>query len=45
MRDRLMHHYFGIDYEAVDETVIHDIPELRKGIERILDLPEGSGDT
>lgn len=45
MRDRLMHHHYGVDYETVDVTVIHDIPELRKGIEGILDLPEGSGDT
>ena len=40
MRDKIMHHYFGVDYEAVYETVIHDIPELKKEITGILKEPE-----
>lgn len=45
MRDKIMHHYFGVDYEAVYETVIHDIPDLKKEISDILDTLEGSGDS
>ncbi len=37
MRDKIMHHYFGVDYEAVYETVIHDIPELKAVIAAIMD--------
>lgn len=29
MRDKLIHEYFGIDYEILWETIIHRIPELR----------------
>lgn len=36
MRDKIMHHYFGVDYEAVFETVTHDIPRLKKNILDIL---------
>ena len=36
MRDKIIHHYFGVDYEAVFETVIHDLPVLKKGVGVIL---------
>jgi uncharacterized protein with HEPN domain len=36
MRDKIMHHYFGVDYEAVFETVRVDLPHLRQGISIIL---------
>ena len=26
MRDKIMHHYFGVDYEAVFETIRVDLP-------------------
>ncbi len=29
MRDKLIHEYFGIDYEILWETIKHRIPELR----------------
>jgi len=29
MRDKLMHHYFGVDYEAVYETIRIDLPALK----------------
>ena len=32
MRDRLIHHYFGVDYAVVWDTVISDIPGLREKI-------------
>jgi len=31
-----MHHYFGVDYEAVFETIRVDLPVLKKGITAIL---------
>jgi len=30
MRDKLIHDYFGVDLDAVWETVVKDIPMLRK---------------
>ena len=36
MRDKLMHHYFGVDSEVVWRTVQDDIPELKKKIKEIL---------
>jgi len=36
MRDKLIHHYFGVDYEAVYETVRQDLPVLKREIRRLL---------
>jgi uncharacterized protein with HEPN domain len=36
MRDKIMHHYFGVDYEAVFETIRADLPVLKQGIGVIL---------
>ena len=36
MRDKLIHHYFGVDYEAVWETIKKDLPGLKVGIREIL---------
>lgn len=36
MRDKIMHHYFGVDYEAVFETIRVDLPVLKQGISAIL---------
>ena len=36
MRDRLIHGYFGVDYDIVWDVVINKIPQLRRGIEEIL---------
>jgi uncharacterized protein with HEPN domain len=36
MRDKLIHDYFGVDLDAVWETVERDIPALRKRIDEIL---------
>jgi len=32
MRDKLIHHYFGVDLDAVWKTAKEDLPELKKGI-------------
>jgi uncharacterized protein with HEPN domain len=36
MRDRLIHGYFGIDYDIVWDVVINKIPPLQQQIEEIL---------
>ncbi len=35
MRDRIAHFYFGIDWKLVWETASANIPELKKGIEKL----------
>ncbi|MGH7335047.1 MAG: HepT-like ribonuclease domain-containing protein [Candidatus Rokuibacteriota bacterium] len=37
MRDRLIHDYFGVDYELVWDVVQNHIPELRRQIASILE--------
>jgi len=39
MRDRLIHDYFGVDYELVWDVVRNRIPALRGQISTILDRP------
>lgn len=36
MRDRLIHHYFGVDYSIVWDTVAEDIPVLKNQVLAIL---------
>jgi uncharacterized protein with HEPN domain len=44
MRDRLIHDYFGVDYDIVWDAVINKIPELQQELEEIM-REEGSGQT
>jgi uncharacterized protein with HEPN domain len=37
MRDRLIHGYFGVDYDLVWEVVTQKVPELRRAISEILE--------
>ena len=37
MRDKLIHAYFGIDYDIVWDVVVNKIPELQQEIKAILD--------
>lgn len=37
MRDKLIHDYFGVDYDIVWDAVINKIPPLRQKIKEILD--------
>jgi len=37
MRDRLIHDYFGVDFELVWDVVQYRMPELRKQIADILE--------
>ena len=36
MRDKLIHHYFGIDYQIVWQVAAEDIPVLKSKIEAII---------
>ena len=36
MRDKLVHDYFGVDYEIVWDVVENEIPKLKKEIEHTL---------
>jgi uncharacterized protein with HEPN domain len=36
MRDRLIHHYFGVDYDIVWDAVINKIPLLQQEIRQII---------
>lgn len=36
MRDKLIHHYFGVDYPLVWNTITSDLPELRKKLAMML---------
>ncbi len=40
MRDRLIHGYFGVDYELVWDVVQTKVPPLAQEIERILGKPD-----
>lgn len=39
MRDRLIHDYFGVDFELVSDVVQNRIPELRARLAAILETP------
>ncbi|HYD21095.1 MAG TPA: DUF86 domain-containing protein [Flavipsychrobacter sp.] len=36
-RDKLIHHYFGIDYDIVWDIITAKLPELKPNIEEILE--------
>ena len=36
MRDKITHHYFGVDYEAVFLTIQDELPELKQDIYELL---------
>jgi uncharacterized protein with HEPN domain len=45
MRDKLIHGYFGVDYDIVWDVVTNEIPTLRQEIEKILQNERmGSGE-
>jgi len=37
MRDRLVHDYFGVDYDLVWDVVKNKVPKLRQQVQRILE--------
>ena len=42
MRDKLIHHYFGVDYDLVWDVAVNKIPALTQQIKKILDLENNS---
>ncbi len=36
MRDKLIHEYFGVNYEIIWKTIHKDVPELKIKIEKIM---------
>lgn len=36
LRDRLIHHYFGVDYEIVWDVVKNEIPKVKKELEKLI---------
>ena len=44
MRDKVIHHYFGVDYDIIWDVVVNKIPVLREQIESILDEDFSGGD-
>ncbi len=45
MKDRLIHGYFGIDYDIVWDVIINKVPDLQQDIEEILQNEESQDDT
>ena len=43
MRDKLIHAYFGVDYEAVWAVVTQRLPEIKPVIQRIIAETENHG--
>jgi uncharacterized protein with HEPN domain len=37
MRDKLIHKYFGVDYELLWDVIVNKIPDLKPKIEKIID--------
>lgn len=37
MRDKLIHGYFGVDYDIVWDAVKNKIPELRRAVEELIE--------
>jgi uncharacterized protein with HEPN domain len=42
MRDKLVHHYFGVDWEIVDDVLRNELPDLRSNVLRLLSELERS---
>ena len=36
MRDKIIHHYFNVDYELLWDVIVNKLPELKKQVESIL---------
>lgn len=36
LRDKLIHHYFGVDYQLVWDVVVHELPTLKPQLQNII---------
>jgi uncharacterized protein with HEPN domain len=41
MRDKLIHEYFGVDYDIVWDAVTNKVPELEKTVRKMLQDSNG----
>ncbi len=37
MRDKLIHHYFGVDYDIVWDSLKNELPELKEWVDMIIE--------
>ncbi|MBU1622921.1 MAG: DUF86 domain-containing protein [Candidatus Woesearchaeota archaeon] len=37
MRDKLIHHYFGLDFDTVWNVIENELPKLKKQVEKIIE--------
>lgn len=37
LRDKLIHHYFGVDYQIVWDIIVNELPELKVKLIHVLD--------
>ena len=44
MRDKVIHHYFGVDYDIIWDVVVNKVPVLRERMESILSEECSGGD-
>lgn len=42
MRNKLVHHYFGVDWDIVDDVLKNELPDLRSNILQLLSEPRDS---
>ena len=40
MRDKITHHYFGVDLDTIWDVIKKDLPDLKKKIQKILEKLE-----
>lgn len=38
MRNKLVHHYFGVDWEIVDDAMKNELPEIRLNLLKLLEI-------
>ncbi len=36
LRDKLIHHYFGVDYALVWDVILHELPQLKEKLSSLL---------
>jgi uncharacterized protein with HEPN domain len=37
LRDKLIHHYFGVDYEIVWDVVVNELPDLKLKLKKVIE--------
>lgn len=36
LRDKLIHHYFGVDYEIVWDVIVNELPGIKEALQQVL---------